>query len=477
MLDKNRTAIGLLLVILVTAVVADGGVDEITKSFLAIMAFLLNLILVGRSVPNKVRFVSAASMGILAVVVIAVVAQSVRLPGNPLQNGVWSDAESSMQDLIGGISVAPEQSYASLVTLAPVLVFIAALKLCSGRYEAIPLFRCMAYLTTGAAIWGLVEYLHFLDNLGLPPKQFYSGSLTSFFVNRNSAGTFFGLGVLVWLYLCHSIQRASKLSFTQTLKAIIEGRRILQDLPVSYLICAIVNAVALTLTQSRGALASTVIAIGLYLFLVSTPRPRSIERSPVQRIGKFLLQSAVAAIVILTLLELFAGQAIYRQEVRGIDQMRLCTYRSTLGIAFDDWPLGSGFGTFSNIFPSYRDPECSSIFGTWEMAHNFYLEGAAGLGVVFFLVTAVAYLTLVWSFVSGVLPASRSRKVAALGLSILALITVHSLVDFSLQIPGVANFAAALLGFCVAGSLASRSGSEGATETWRAQVVGHRRRH
>ncbi|MBP0575551.1 hypothetical protein J8J27_33020, partial [Mycobacterium tuberculosis] len=80
----------------------------------------------------------------------------------------------------------------------------------------------------------------------------------------------------------------------------------------------------------------------------------------------------------------------------------------------------------------------------WDRAHNVFLEFALGVGVPAAAGVLVAlYAVLTTTFVIGWRRRRRLVCAPITGIAILVLLTLHSLVDFSLQIPGMAVFAVA----------------------------------
>jgi hypothetical protein len=65
--------------------------------------------------------------------------------------------------------------------------------------------------------------------------------------------------------------------------------------------------------------------------------------------------------------------------------------------------------------------------------------------VAFFVCLAVIYYQLIKSYSAGLLNRRQYRFVPLVSLCIVLLLTLHSLVDFSLQIPGLAVVAAIVL--------------------------------
>jgi O-antigen ligase len=126
-------------------------------------------------------------------------------------------------------------------------------------------------------------------------------------------------------------------------------------------------------------------------------------------------------------------------------------------IADHPW-LGTGLGTFAWIFPSYR-PSDISAWGIWDRAHSTLLEIAAEQGVPFALLVLSTLLIIFFTLIAG----SRTRRSRAIyplaGLLIALLSAGHSLIDFSLQIPGLTIVVFAVVGVGIAQSVAARDAS------------------
>jgi O-antigen ligase len=146
------------------------------------------------------------------------------------------------------------------------------------------------------------------------------------------------------------------------------------------------------------------------------------------------------------LFAVFGTRLMLRIETEGlVDEQRLCTYASTWQAIKDHLVWGTGAGTFQDVFPAYRADECG-IEGHWEMAHSVPLEGWLTFGGAFLVAAVIAYVTLIATYAKGLRERRRYRYVPLACLSILLLVTLHSVVDFSLQIPAVALLVAWSLG-------------------------------
>ena len=412
------------------------------------------LMICWRPLPHpRVSAVAGLALFCLVVLVAVQYGQSLRLPHNSWEHQAWSYVRALVGPVDGAASVTPEQTRADIITWSPLLSFVVALHLFTHRREALLLFLILAGLIAGVAALSLCQFLFAPMSLGFETKTAYIGSLTGFYVNRNSAGTFFGMGIVIHAGLMVFYLRSSGLAaFTRRLLMPVRLSR--SERTSLYLLAGLlVEILALAATQSRGATLSVFMALVTLAWLLSR-RKQPRQRSRV-RWGRFAMTVGLISVagVIVT------QEAIYRMGAQSVDQARVCTYASTLQAVWDNWPVGSGFGSFADIFPAYRSPQCSGIEGVWDAAHNSYLEGALGLGVTFVAVLGVALASLAWAFAIGLRERRSYRFAPAIGVASLVLVATHSLIDFSMQIPGNALVFAALLAGCVTVSLEGRRSS------------------
>src|SRR5690606_13545416 len=96
--------------------------------------------------------------------------------------------------------------------------------------------------------------------------------------------------------------------------------------------------------------------------------------------------------------------------------------------------------------------------------HNFFLEGYLVLGLPFALLLLATLTYLIWIFYIGYHTRHSFRFVSVVGAGILVLVLLHSMVDFSLQIPGVSAYFAAALAAAIAISLGRRSSTRSMME-------------
>jgi O-antigen ligase len=144
-----------------------------------------------------------------------------------------------------------------------------------------------------------------------------------------------------------------------------------------------------------------------------------------------------------------------RFDLEGLaDEGRLETYRSTLRMIADHPWFGTGLGTFAYAFPAYRSANVS-VWGVWDLAHNTLLEVAADMGLPIAALVVVAWLVIFAVLIRGALIRRRDLIVPVAALSVGLLAVLHSLVDFTLQMPGYAIVAMSLIGAGLAQSFPS----------------------
>jgi O-antigen ligase len=274
------------------------------------------------------------------------------------------------------------------------------------------------------AIYGLFA-LAFTPNMLLwAPKVAYLGSLTASFVNHNTAATFIGMGAILWLCLaCLTLQSVSFNSL-RLLLLIPSNERVVFSLILrsgAGLACFF----ALLLTGSRGGLICSCLGLLVALGLVIS--------SKVKANSWYILGGAGIALVAilgwLTQVGRIGSQGL-------LDDQRWSVYGYCIdAISQRPW-LGAGAGTFADLFPSLRPPDFNK-WGTWDFAHSTILEIAVEMGVPIAAMIVCAAIASLYILARAALRSkgkSRGSFAAIAGIATLAYL--HSLIDFSLQIPG-----------------------------------------
>lgn len=442
-------ALFVFLALLTLGLLTRGAVNPMICSIIAgILGAITFFVLIMYGEPKATAPVFRIAIAIILVLVGWVVAQV--LPIENMANPVWRDLGEFIATHSMTISVAPADSLAALVTLAlPFVVFVTALALFPSDEEALRLLSYIALLGGVLALWAICEFLFSPHTLLVDEKRYYLDSLTAPFVNRNTAGTFYGLVSLVSAARIYIEVRQTDFRRLIFKTELARGKKRARWHLGIQIILFIASLVALLLTKSRGGVGSTFAAYLLFVPLVlwapadGRGRAPSFGSSRQQLIWRFV-RTISGLMTVLIIGIVFADRALFRAEVQGLDDGRFCVAPAILRAARDNQLTGVGFATFRLFFPAYRDAQCG-ISGVWDRAHSVYLEAYLGLGLMFFVVLAVGVGMLVWTFVRGIGARRRLRPYPALGLAILLLVLAHSSIDFSLQIPGFAAiFAAAM---------------------------------
>lgn len=216
---------------------------------------------------------------------------------------------------------------------------------------------------------------------------------------------------------------------------------------VLYGALALLLLVGLVFTRSRTGILLGILAVLLSTLAFARRIGGTNVYGPVGTLVAFALGSAVA-IGLLPVLDRFA-------VAEAVADARWSIFAATfVGIgAFA--PVGSGPGTYPEVFPAFQPPE----LGRWFInhAHNDYLEWLfeGGLAAAALIALLLVLYGRQWARVWTGRAWSRPRFVqvgAGIGLLLLVL---HSLVDFNLHIPANVTFFAFLAGVFFADPVAS----------------------
>ena len=362
-----------------------------------------------------------------------------------LHHPIWLSASETLEfGLAGSISVNRDATAVAFLRLfTSASVFWLAVELCRSASGARLLVAAIAIIGLIYATYGIIVFFAFPKSLIWLEKVAYLDSLTSSFVNRNSYATYAGLGFLSSVALALSAFQAQSYGGDRARKAAAVAAVLVGGAGFWLAVSVIIGA-ALLLTSSRGGISATL--AGLLALLVVYFAQRRGRQSPKLVAGGLTLLIALAVAV--SFGELLAAR-LDAQGFRSDD--RLAVYGTIWASIMDRPWLGFGYGTFEHVFPMYRDAGIG-VMGTWDRAHNTYIEVMQGLGLPIsgFLFLGVG--VLVFRALKGAL--TRRRSVTAPLAASAASITVltHAFVDFSLQIQAVTLTWMALLGAGVAQS-------------------------
>jgi O-antigen ligase len=446
MMKKRATAswfrfLQILYVIsLLFAIVPYGSVHD---PAIALVGVLFGALALCSSI-SPLRLELRAPLG-WAIVLTGTIVVAALLQTLPL--GISHPSYAATEQILGlgnrTISASPSATIVALLSLIlPVLAFATGLIVFQKDSSAQLLFRTVAIIALVGAVLGLYEFSIAPGQLLFQPRRAQMGGVSAFFVNRNTAATFLGIGVTLWYALL--LQRLQKLGMVG-----LQGLLLRPDsnayrntlLTALLFVSFLIMIIALFLTKSRAGIAASLVGI----FITSVAMLQSGSKFSIdfwQRRSSIIL----SALVVVAILGLYGSQFIGRlKEANVLMDGRWCFYKGMLAAIIERPFTGLGFGTFRFTYPAYRDPACFSLDLMLDRGHNGYLEIAMGMGVLSLVVVASAIYYFGRILLSGIVSRHRMRPLPAAGLGSLVIAVLHTATDFSLQILGVACFLASIL--------------------------------
>jgi O-antigen ligase len=259
------------------------------------------------------------------------------------------------------------------------------------------------------------------------PWYFYEessiGVATGFFANANHMASLLVI-TLPFLAALLAAARGSNVQRYSALLAILGG-------------VFLVIAVGLVLNRSLAGYGLALPVLAASALIVISPRSKLRRWSMI--LAGISLVGAVGALGASSI-----RTTSFSQEAAGSVESRQAILTTTLSAARDFMPLGSGLGSFPQVYPLYEDHDrITTIY--MNHAHNDYAElaletGVPGLAVlIVFLLWWGGAVARVWRSVEAG-PYARAASIAS------AAILVHSLVDFPLRTVAIS----ACFGMCLA---------------------------
>lgn len=278
------------------------------------------------------------------------------------------------------------------------------------------------------------------------------------FVSSNSFGCYCGMALVAAMAL------------------VFAGRRRKGDMPYGYdeedqegfiasltgfrvtmLAACLVLLGGLMFSASRAGLAATFVSAGILAALMLRGRWRS--RPDLVRV--FVIASVVIGVIVLAL----AGNAIVDKAMRasdGGDRVKIWL-ASLQAIRMSPW-LGWGLGSFADIYAIVQ-PTTMPIPN--DLAHSTPLETVVEVGVPMALV-AFAIVLVPWGvcLFGALTRRSAHRYLPGAALAVAAVPILHSMIDFSLQMPAIGYVVSAMLGMGWAQSFGRRERSRADFTPW-----------
>jgi len=360
----------------------------------------------------------------------------------------------------GQVSIAPESGFGQaraiaiirddalvgiMLLLAYVGVFALAATLCGGTSEA---RFILATIALSAALITLYAMVADVVNrqavasgvvIWVPRLNYFTGT----FVNPNNYATYAGIAALAAFVLAFAPPRPVDSRETARQR----WRRRLGQLSGHgglWFAVTVILLVGVLMSGSRGAWISVATAFTVLGMLYA----RGVSRAV---FGALLPLAFGVATVLLP-----GGDRLVTRALRLVaegDVGRETVFPVTMQAIGLRPLIGWGMNSFESLYPMFQPPSSADVF---DKAHNTYLELAFDFGIP---AAAMIVLAVTWIAVRcmiGFFTRRRDRELAALGVLVCVLGGIHSLVDFSLQIPADACVFFAVLGVSWAQSWSSR---------------------
>ena len=439
--------------ILILAPLLFGAVHTFVYSFFCMLSaiLLMGWFLKTKKSPQynnfnlkKIRF----TLLCWGIVILWAIIQTAPFVLKSLAHPLWLDIGETLNiNLSATISLNPSNSWTVIMRfLSYFAVFFLSLQYSKNSKNAQKIFLTVIITAAICAFYGLINEFYDLRHILWKDKLYYLDSLTGTFVNKNHFATYLGMALIcVFAVIFNDFFK-----FNSGSNSKIKFREMIDDWGINFayflvVICVLLSA--LLLTNSRAGLVFSFIAIAT-LFILATIKK--------YLLGKKLLLSAILFGVITLFFVNLSGKVMLNRMGHASDDLvnRQAIYALT-GDAISDAPLiGTGLGTFADVFNLYKRNNFANV--VYTESHNSYLENALELGIPCAVILYIGFLPILWHLIIGVKTRHKNAMYPATGIALTLLVFLHSMVDFSMQIPAVAFTYFILLGTSLAQSFSSK---------------------
>ena len=284
-------------------------------------------------------------------------------------------------------------------------------------------------VTTGSCYVG--SYLKKMGQYNPTDRCLASGT----FVGSNNFGCFCGMAFVATLGLLFDGRKSDRYreerEYGEEANPIAEwfsGRR------VTLAALALYFLGGLMLSASRGGAGATLIGAVVLGYLLLRGHSSAMRKWAV-----------VGGGLVVVLILVVAGSAFLHKFSLLLDAgnlNRVVIWRTATDGLFDSPWLGWGLGSYSDVYTLYQPP---TITQPNDKAHSTPLEFLAEMGLVGGI-PALAACLIPWVVCLIGALRRRQRQLPALAFAVVAVAILHSLIDFSLQMPAIGFVVSALLG-------------------------------
>jgi O-antigen ligase len=357
---------------------------------------------------------------------------------------IWRVAAGIIGKASPTISVSPWTTETEVMKLAIYVMAVwLARAFASNAKRAAQLIDAVIFIGAFYAIYGFALVLagqsQFQIFYEMPLGQ--TADLSGPFVNRNNFATYEGLVALcaTGRLVSGAWMEAGVGSQWLSVPRYIFGRGAL------WLASALLAFAIVLSTGSRGGnLATWIGAIALFIFGLHTT-------ARLKRGWLVVALVSAALAVAIALFEMSGGTLLSRlneMAANGTSETtRRLLWNDAIAMIHAEPFTGWGLGSYQIVYPLFSKVSMPFIM---DKAHNDYLELTAGWGLPATLAWWGAFVWLVVICWRGFLHRRHDRVYPALAVAATILVAIHSLFDFSLQMPAISLTYATILGAGVA---------------------------
>jgi len=365
---------------------------------------------------------------------------------------LWNSANTALgEDVSGAISLNPYQTLSEMTRLlAYGGIFWLTLQLCRRSARSRQVITAISLAGALCALYGIISYAIGAKSILWFERPGQSTSLTSTFVSQSTYVAYSGLALIciTGLILIAFSQKANNIISKMTREAFsanaVENRvghtkpKILSTeglrrfvLALSWteggLLLAWVGVAAASIAaRVQGGLAVTFFTLCLMVIIYWLAGLSRRSRA---------VYFAAAVVVALGVTFLSGGAHLENLFADSTENMERPFVYDLAIAAIEDSPLlGTGAGTFEEVFRFYRTSE---IEGYYAMAHSTYLEQILELGLPATVFILVIFAAIFFITIRGISQRRRDVIYPCIGFAATVYIAIHAVIDFSLQIPAL----------------------------------------
>lgn len=333
---------------------------------------------------------------------------------------LWGNDRFFSDSVTKELLISIDSRGASILRMIEVWSYFTVMWIVAWRVSIFSLLQVKCLLVVlmfVSAFQALYGFSSFVDGglsiFGLWDKEYYLTDATGTFVNRNH---FAGMLAICWPLVLSALLVNKPLIFPSLPKFYRLGIAVLY----SFLLL-----LALLTAHSRMGIAAAFFGVVVWAFLFLKVGYLHSERKS----GKWFL---LLGVFFLVLFSIWFGteDILVRYADLGDGNSRFSVWRAMFNFPIESWLVGISPGAFEDVFQTAKP---GYMFTRFLYAHNDYLEFVFEFGVIASLLIAITFAFLLFK------QCPRGRlSMRSGGFAAIAAVSLHSIVDFNLQVPASA---------------------------------------